>query len=71
MGRDREKLDDEGGHLAQGSVFVRNQKFQDRVVAETRAFLAADLEWILQASLPRERGCSRTRSSRKHPKETP
>ena len=32
---------DEGRHLTQGSVLVRNQKFQDRVVAETRAFLAA------------------------------
>lgn len=31
---------DEGGHPMQGSVLVRNQKFQDRVVAETRAFLA-------------------------------
>jgi NAD(P)-dependent dehydrogenase (short-subunit alcohol dehydrogenase family) len=32
---------DEGGHPMQGSVLVRDPKFQDRVVAETRAFLAA------------------------------
>ena len=31
---------DEGGNPMQGSVLVRNQTFQDRVVAETRAFLA-------------------------------
>ena len=31
---------DEGGHPMQGSVRIRDQKFQDRVVAETRAFLA-------------------------------
>ncbi len=31
---------DEGGHPMQGSVLIREQKFQDRVVAETRAFLA-------------------------------
>ena len=32
---------DEGGHPMQGSALVRDPKFQDRVVAETRAFLAA------------------------------
>jgi NAD(P)-dependent dehydrogenase (short-subunit alcohol dehydrogenase family) len=31
---------DEGGRPMQGSTFIRDQKFQDRVVAETRAFLA-------------------------------
>ncbi len=31
---------DEGGRPMQGSVLIRDQKFQDRVVAETRAFLA-------------------------------
>jgi NAD(P)-dependent dehydrogenase (short-subunit alcohol dehydrogenase family) len=31
---------DEGGRAMQGSVLIRDQKFQDRVVAETRAFLA-------------------------------
>ena len=31
---------DEGGHPMQGSALVRDPKFQDRVVAETRAFLA-------------------------------
>ena len=31
---------DEGGHPMQGSMLIRDQKFQDRVVAETRAFLA-------------------------------
>lgn len=31
---------DEGGHPMQGSVLVRDPKFQDRVVAETRALLA-------------------------------
>jgi NAD(P)-dependent dehydrogenase (short-subunit alcohol dehydrogenase family) len=35
---------DEGGHRMQGSVLVRDPKFQDRVVAETRAFLAAHSE---------------------------
>ena len=31
---------DEGGHLMQGSALVRDPKFQDRVVAETRALLS-------------------------------
>ncbi len=31
---------DEGGHPMQGSALVRDPKFQDRVIAETRAFLA-------------------------------
>ncbi|NYF80611.1 SDR family NAD(P)-dependent oxidoreductase [Granulicella arctica] len=31
---------DEGGHPMQGSVLVRDQKFQNRVMAETRSFLA-------------------------------
>jgi hypothetical protein len=31
---------DEGGYLMQGSAQVRDPEFQDRVVAETRAFLA-------------------------------
>jgi NAD(P)-dependent dehydrogenase (short-subunit alcohol dehydrogenase family) len=31
---------DESGHLMQGSALLRDPKFQDRVVAETRAFLA-------------------------------
>jgi NAD(P)-dependent dehydrogenase (short-subunit alcohol dehydrogenase family) len=31
---------DEGGHHMQGSAQVRDQEFQDRVVTETRAFLA-------------------------------
>jgi NAD(P)-dependent dehydrogenase (short-subunit alcohol dehydrogenase family) len=31
---------DEGGHPMEGSALVRNPKFQDRVVAETRALLA-------------------------------
>ena len=31
---------DEGGHPMQGSMLIRDQEFQDRVVAETRAFLA-------------------------------
>lgn len=31
---------DEGGHPMQGSALVRDPQFQDRVVAETRAFLA-------------------------------
>lgn len=31
---------DEAGHPMQGSALIRDQKFQDRVVAETRAFLA-------------------------------
>ncbi len=31
---------DEGGQPMQGSMVIRDQKFQDRVVAETRAFLA-------------------------------
>jgi NAD(P)-dependent dehydrogenase (short-subunit alcohol dehydrogenase family) len=35
---------DEGGHPMQGSALVRDPKFQDRVVAETRAFLAAHAE---------------------------
>ena len=35
---------DEGGHPMQGSVLIRDQKFQDRVVAETRAFLAEHSE---------------------------
>jgi len=32
---------DEGGHPMQGSALVRDPKFQDRVVAETRALLSA------------------------------
>jgi hypothetical protein len=37
---------DEGGHPMQGSVLIRNQNFQARVVAETRSFLAeAELEF--------------------------
>lgn len=32
---------DEGGHAMQGSALVRDPSFQDRVVAETRALLAA------------------------------
>jgi hypothetical protein len=35
---------DEGGHPMQGSALVRDPKFQDRVVAETLAFLAAHSE---------------------------
>ncbi|HEY6849674.1 MAG TPA: SDR family NAD(P)-dependent oxidoreductase [Terracidiphilus sp.] len=35
---------DEGGRPMQGSVLVRDPKFQDRVVAETRAFLAEHSE---------------------------
>jgi NAD(P)-dependent dehydrogenase (short-subunit alcohol dehydrogenase family) len=35
---------DEGGHPMQGSALVRNPKFRERVVAETRAFLAAHSE---------------------------
>jgi len=35
---------DEGGHPMQGSVLIRDQKFQDRIVAETRAFLAKHSE---------------------------
>ena len=35
---------DEGGHPMQGSVLIRDQKFQDRIVAETRAFLAEHSE---------------------------
>jgi NAD(P)-dependent dehydrogenase (short-subunit alcohol dehydrogenase family) len=35
---------DERGQPMQGSVLVRDPKFQDRVVAETRAFLAAHSE---------------------------
>jgi NAD(P)-dependent dehydrogenase (short-subunit alcohol dehydrogenase family) len=35
---------DEGGHPMQGSALVGDPKFQDRVVAETRAFLAAHAE---------------------------
>src|SRR6202167_6090648 len=31
---------DEGGHPMRGSALVRDPKFQDRVVAETRAFLS-------------------------------
>jgi NAD(P)-dependent dehydrogenase (short-subunit alcohol dehydrogenase family) len=31
---------DEGGHPMQGSALVRDLKFQDRVVAETRALLS-------------------------------
>jgi hypothetical protein len=31
---------DEGGHPMLGSALVRDLKFQDRVVAETRALLA-------------------------------
>jgi hypothetical protein len=31
---------DEGGHPMQGSALVRDQKFQNRVMAETRSFLA-------------------------------
>jgi hypothetical protein len=36
--------DDEGGHPMQGSALVRDPKCQDRVVAETHAFLAAHSE---------------------------
>jgi hypothetical protein len=32
---------DDGGHPMLGSALVRDPKFQDRVVAETRAFLAS------------------------------
>ena len=32
---------DEGGHPMLGSALVRDPKFQDRVVAETRALLAS------------------------------
>jgi hypothetical protein len=35
---------DEGGHPMQASALVRDPKYQDRVVAETRAFLAAHSE---------------------------
>lgn len=35
---------DEGGHPMQGSALVRDPKFQDRVVTETRAFLTAHSE---------------------------
>jgi NAD(P)-dependent dehydrogenase (short-subunit alcohol dehydrogenase family) len=35
---------DEGGHPMQGSALVCDPKFQDRVVTETRAFLAAHSE---------------------------
>ena len=35
---------DEGGHPMQGSVLIRDENFQDRVVAETRAFLAEHTE---------------------------
>ena len=35
---------DEGGRPMRGSALVRDPKFQDRVVAETRAFLAAHSE---------------------------
>ena len=35
---------DERGHPMQGSVLVRDRNFQDRVVAETRAFLAEHSE---------------------------
>jgi len=35
---------DEGGHPMQGSVLVRDQKFQNRVIAETRSFLAEHSE---------------------------
>ena len=35
---------DESGHPMQGSVLLRDQEFQDRVVAETRAFLAEHAE---------------------------
>ncbi|WP_315832202.1 hypothetical protein [Bradyrhizobium prioriisuperbiae] len=31
---------DEGGHPMQGSALLRDRKFQDRVVAETRALLS-------------------------------
>jgi hypothetical protein len=31
---------DEGGHPMQGSTFVRDRAFQERVVAETRTLLA-------------------------------
>ena len=31
---------DEGGHSMQGSALVHDPKFQDRVVAETRALLS-------------------------------
>ena len=31
---------DEGGHPMVGSAFVRDPKFQDRVVAETRVLLS-------------------------------
>jgi hypothetical protein len=31
---------DEGGHPTLGSALVRDPKFQDRVVAETRALLS-------------------------------
>ena len=34
----------EGGHPMQGSALVGDTKFQDRVVTETRAFLAAHSE---------------------------
>ncbi|HEX4136116.1 MAG TPA: SDR family NAD(P)-dependent oxidoreductase [Bryobacteraceae bacterium] len=34
---------DEGGHPMQGSALVRDPKFQDRVVAETRALLASGI----------------------------
>jgi NAD(P)-dependent dehydrogenase (short-subunit alcohol dehydrogenase family) len=34
---------DEGGHPMQGSALVRDPKFQDRVVAETRALLATNV----------------------------
>ena len=35
---------DESGHPMQGAVLLRDQEFQDLVVAETRAFLAEDSE---------------------------
>ncbi len=35
---------DEGGHPMQGSALVRDSNFQDRVVGETRAFLATARE---------------------------
>jgi hypothetical protein len=35
---------DEGGRPMRGSALVRDPTFQDRVVAETRAFLAAHSE---------------------------
>jgi len=35
---------DEGGRPMRGSALVRDLTFQDRVVAETRAFLAAHSE---------------------------